>query len=287
MPQKIQLAVGVDAGASRTRCVICALDGREIRYLGHGLAMSGGWARGRLVDQEAVSESIRAAVTDAERDAEVTVDSITVGIGGATIEGAQSRGLYEFGRPHEIVPEDLAYAVECAAEVRRERERMLLHVLPQEFILDGRAGFRKPQRSVCSRLEANVHVITTSYHEHQALVSAVPMAHLAVEETVFEPLAASYACILPEDRTRGVALLDLGLHATGLVVYDGDALPLAANLPIAADHLTTDVAAMFKVTYEDAECLKQQYGCALPALTADSTLIEVPPPEGRATREAY
>jgi cell division protein FtsA len=287
MPQKLQLAVGVDAGAARTRCVICALDGREIRYLGHGLAISAGWARGRLVDQEAVSECIRAAVTDAERDAEVTVDSITLGMGGATIEGAQSRGLYEFGRQHEVVSEDLAYAVECAAEVRLERDRMLLHVLPQDFILDGRAGFRKPQRSVCSRLEANVHVITTSYQEHQALIAAAHMAHLAVEETVFEPLAAAYACIMPEDRARGVALLDLGLHSSGLVVYDGDALLLASNLPIASDHLTTDVAAMFKVTYEDAECLKQQYGCALLGLTADSTLIEVPSPEGRAAREAY
>jgi cell division protein FtsA len=286
MPQKTQLAVGLDVGASRTRCVICAMDGEYIRYLGHGLAISSGWARGRLADQEAVSESIRAAVTDAERDAGVQVDSVTAGIGGAHVEGGQSRGLYEFGRPHEVDSADMAYAVECAAEVRLERDRMLLHVLPQDFILDGRAGFRKPQRGVCSRLEANVHVITGSYQEHQALVMSIHMAHLAVEETVFEPVAGAYACLGPEDRARGVALLDLGLHSSGLVVYDGDALLLAANLPVCADHFTTDVASVFKVTYEDAECLKQQYGCALMGLTSDSTLIEVPSPEGRPPREA-
>jgi cell division protein FtsA len=103
---------------------------------------------------------------------------------------------------------------------------------------------------------------------------------------VFEPVAGAYACLGPEDRARGVALLDLGLHSSGLVVYDGDALLLAANLPVCADHFTTDVASVFKVTYEDAECLKQQYGCALMGLTSDSTLIEVPSPEGRPPREA-
>ena len=178
--------------------------------------------------------------------------------------------------------EDLAYAVELAAEVRLERDRMLLHVLPQDFTLDGRAGFRKPHKGVCSRLEANVHIVTASFQEHQAVVAATHLAALAVEETVFEPMAAAYACLYPEERARGVALLDLGLHSTDLVIYDGDALLLASSIPVWADHLTRDIASIFKVTYEDAECLKQQYGCALLGLTADSSLIEVPSPEGRA-----
>src|SRR5260370_1408722 len=138
MPQKVQLAVGLDAGASRTRCVICALDGEYIRYLGHGLAVSAGWARGRLADQEAVSESIRAAVSDAEQDAGVQVDGLTVGVGGAHIEGGQSRGLYEFGRPHEADSADMAYAAERAPQVRLERGRRLLHLLPQGLILQRR-----------------------------------------------------------------------------------------------------------------------------------------------------
>jgi cell division protein FtsA len=283
---KIQLAVGVDAGSLRTRCVICALDGDRIRYLSHGLASSAGWAKGRITDQEAVAESIRAAVTDAERGARARVESITLGIGGVHIHGAQSRGVYEFGRPREVGPEDLSYAAQLASDVRLERDRMLLHVLPQDFTLDGRAGFRKPHKGVCSRLEANVHVITASAQEHQALVAAAHLAHLAVEETVFEPLAASYACLLPTDRGRGVALLDLGLHSTGLVIHDGDSVQLASSLPVWSDHFTRDIATVFKVTYEDAECLKQEYGCALLGLTSDSSLIEVPSPEGRAPREA-
>jgi len=286
MASKTQFVVGLDAGSSRTRCVICALESGFIRYLGHGLAPSAGWARGRVTDPDAVAESIRAAVTDAERGAQVSVDAVTVGIGGAHIAGAQSRWPYEFGRPRAVDSDDMAYAVEMASEVGLPRDRMLLHVEPQDFILDGRAGYRKPHNGVCSRLEANVHIISASAQEHQALVAAVHLAHLAVEETVFEPMAAAYACLTQEVRAQGVALLDMGLDSTDLVVYSGDAMLLASSLPIWSDHFTRDVASVFKVTYEDAECLKQQYGCALLGLTADSTLIEVPSPEGRPSREA-
>jgi cell division protein FtsA len=287
MPQKTQLAVGLDAGSSRTRCIICALDGDHIRYLSHGLAPSAGWSKGRVSDQMALAESIRAAVFDAERGAQVSVEGVTVGIGGMSVCGGHSRGLYEFGRPREVDVEDLAYAVKLAADVRLERDRMLLHVLPQDFTLDGRSGYRKPQKGVCSRLEANVHIVTASFQEHQAVVAAAHVAGLAIEETVFEPMAAAYACLVPEERTRGAALLDIGLHSTDLVVYDGDALLLASSIPVWAEHLTRDVASVFKVTYEDAESLKQQYGCALLGLTSDSTLIEVPSPEGRPPREAH
>ena len=286
MAGKYQICVGLDAGSSRTRCIICALEGENLRYLGHGLSYSGGWVRGRITDQDAVAESLRAAVSDAERGAGVSVEAITLGCGGMDVKGAQSRGLYEFGRPHEVTPDDLSTAVEMASEVRLERDRMLLHLLPQDFILDGRAGFRRPNKGICSRLEANVHIITTSTQQHQAMIAASHLAALAVEETVFEPMAAAYAALLPADRARGAALLDIGLHSSDLVIYSGDALMLASSIPVWGDHFTRDIAEMFKVTYEDAECLKQEYGCALRGLTADSTLIEVPSPEGRAPREA-
>jgi cell division protein FtsA len=286
MASRTQIAVGVDAGSSRTRCIICALEGDHIRYLSHGLAHAAGWAKGRVIDQDALAESIRAAVVDAERGARLSVESVTVGVGGIGISGAQGRGLYEFGRPREVDAEDMAFAVKRASQVFLEPDRMLLHVLPQDFTLDGRAGFRKPHKGVCSRLEANVHIVTASFQEHQAVVAATHLAGIAVEETVFEPMAAAYACLYQEERARGVALLDIGLHSTDLVVYDGDALLLASSVPVWSDHLTRDISSIFKVTYEDAECLKQQYGCALLGLTADSSLIEVPSPDGRPPREA-
>src|SRR5262249_24447237 len=187
MAGKYQICVGLDAGSSRTRCIICALEGENLRYLGHGLSYSGGWVRGRITDQDAVAESLRAALSDAERGAGVSAELVTLGCGGLDIKGAQSRGLYEFGRPHEVTLDDLETTVEMASEVRLERDRMLLHLLPHDFILDGRAGYRRPNKGICSRLEANVHIITASLQQHQALIAAAHLAHLAVEETVFEP----------------------------------------------------------------------------------------------------
>jgi cell division protein FtsA len=286
MASKAQLVVGLDAGSSRTRCVIGALEGEHIRCLSYGLAASAGWTKGRVSDQEAVAHSMREAVQDAERGAGVSVESVTIGIGGTSIRGAQGRDIYGFGRPREIESSDLEYAVEMACDVSLESGRMVLHALPQDFTLDGRPGFRKPIKSVCTRLEANVHLITASTQEHNAIVAAAHLAHLAVDETVFEPMAAAYACVLPEDRARGIAVVDLGLDSTGLVIYEGERLVLAANVPVTSDHLTRDIAYMFKISYEDAECLKQQYGCAMLGLTSESSLIEVPSPEGRGPREA-
>lgn len=286
MAAKAQLCVGLDAGSSRTRCVIGLLEGDSLRCLSFGLATSAGWVKGRISDQEAVAHSIREAVQDAERGAGVSVESITMGIGGSSVRGANARDVYGFGRPREVEASDLAYAVEMACDVTLERDRMILHALPQDFTLDGRPGFRKPIKNVCTRLEANVHLVTTSRQEHDSLIAAAHLAHLAVEETVFEPMAAGYASVMPDERTRGVAVIDLGLDSTGLVIYDGDRCVLASNVPVTSDHLTRDIAYMFKVSYEDAECLKQQYGCAMMGLTSESSLIEVPSPEGRGQREA-
>jgi cell division protein FtsA len=286
MSDSPRLAVGVDAGAGSTRCVILALDGDRLEFLGSAVQPAAGWIRGRLADAHALADSIRATVTEAERLAGVTVEGAVCGIGGGGLASANSRGVYEFGRPREVERDDLSYAVELASRVRLEDDRSLLHVLPQDFTLDGRAGYRNPRRAVCTRLEANVHIITASTQDYHGLISAMHQAHLAAEEIVFEPLAAAYAAILAEDRSQGVALLDIGMHSTDLIVYEGEAVLLASSLPVTADHLSRDVAAGLRVSYEDAELLKQQYGCALLGLTADNSLIELPSADGRPPREA-
>jgi cell division protein FtsA len=279
-------AVGLDVGSSHVRCAVCLLEDGMLRYLGHAVSESEGWSKGRLSDGKAVSESIRNTVAEVERRAQVTVEGAVVGVGGAAVEGSNSRGLYEFGRPREIDIGDLQYAVELASKVRIHDDRLVLQVAPQDFIVDGRAGFRNPRGVVCARLEANVHVVTASVPEHQTLINAVHHASLAVEETIFEPAAAAYSAVIQEERARGVTVIDIGAHSTDLVVYDGDAMLRASSIPISADHFTRDVAFGLTVSYEDAEALKREYGCAILGLTADNSLIEVPSPEGRAPREA-
>jgi cell division protein FtsA len=279
-------AVGLDIGSANTRCMVCLYEDNRMRYLGHSQVASAGWSKGRISDQVAATEAIRTAVTEAERRAQVSVEGAVVGVGGASIEGMNSRGLYEFGRPREIDPGDLNYAVELASKVRLQEDRIVLQVAPQDFTLDGRAGYRNPRGVVCARLEANVHVISTSAHEHQVLINAVHHAHLAVEETIFEPVAAGYSAVLPDERNRGVAVVDIGAHSTDVVVYDGDALLRATSIPISADHFTRDIAIGLNVGYDDAESLKRDYGCAVLGLTSERSLIELPSADGRTPREA-
>lgn len=285
MPAKPKLAAGIDLGSTATRVVICALEEESLRFLGYGEAPSHAFSRARVNDATALTESIRFALHEAEVRAQVSPDSAVIGIGGS-VEGMNSRGLYEFGRRRDIESDDLRYAVELGSRVRLEEDRLLLQVCPQDFTLDGRAGYRNPRGMSCARLEANVHVVSASSHDHQAIVAAMHQAHLAVEETVFEAIAAAYAAVLPEDRARGVTVIDIGAQSTHVAVYDGDALLLATAIPVAGDHMTRDVSWLLKVNYEDAENLKKEYGCAMTGTESDNSLIEIPSAEGRAPREA-
>lgn len=284
MGNKTKLAVGLDLGSTATRIVICAVEEDGIKFLGYGEAPVQAWNRGRLNDQEALAASIRFALQEAERRAQASPESAVMGVGGS-VTGVNSRGLYEFGRRRSIEPDDLRYAVELGARVRLEDEREVLQICPQDFTLDGRAGYRNPKGISCARLEANVHVVTASAQEHQGLIAAVHQAHLAVEESVFEGIAAAYAAVLPADRARGVAVMDIGAQSTHLAVYDGDALLLATAIPLGADLFTRDLSLLLKVNYEDAENLKREYGCAVTNLESDHSLIEIPSAEGRAPRE--
>lgn len=283
---KPQFAVGLDAGSTRTRCPIGVVENSHLRLAGYGEAESRGWYKGRIADQQAVVDSLSKAIEEAERSAGVSVDSAAVGMGGITVQSMNNRGLYEMGRPREIDEVDIRYAVELASHVQLPSDRTLLQMVPQDFAVDGRAEYRNPQGTTGSRLESFVHVITASMQQHQCLVGAVHQAHLAVDETVYEPLAAAYAAVLPEDRSEGIAVVDIGAHSTDLVVYYGDVLLLAASLPISGDYFTRDVSHGFCITYEDAERLKEECGCAILGLTSDNSIIEVPSPEGRPAREA-
>jgi cell division protein FtsA len=256
-----------------------------VRLLGWGEAPSQGWHKGRIADQKAVSDAIAEAVGAAEQSARAQIGSAVFGLGGANIASSDRRGGYEIGFPREIDQNDINRVIERAKRVQLQEDEMLLHLFPQDFTVDGRSGHRNPRGMIGSRLEVYVHLVTASTQEHHALVGAANLAHLAVEDTVFEPLAASYAAILPEDRREGVALIDIGAHSTELSVYYDEALLLSSSLPICGDHFTRDVARGLLVNPEDAEWIKEQYGCAMLGLTSDSSLIELPSSAHRGPRE--
>ena len=286
MAAKPLYAVGLDAGGRKTRLVICALEGPCLRFLGAGSVESYGWVKGRIADQKAVADSIRAALREAERNAGVSVGSVVVGVGGPTVRGANGRGVVELGHEREIEQRDVNRVVARASRVQLPEDLMVLQLFPQDFVVDDHPGHRDPRKMLASRLEINVHLITASVQEHNAVIGAVNQAHLSVEETVFEGLASCYATVLPEERREGIAVVDIGAQSTELVVYYGDAMVLASAIRICGDHFTRDLAQGLRLSFEDAETVKHEYGCALTCAGADNVLVELPTPENREPRQA-
>jgi cell division protein FtsA len=284
MAAKPVYAVGLDVG-SRSRLIICVLENERLRFLGAGSAASHGWAKGKIVDQNAVTESILEALREAEACAEASVESAVVGMGGPAVRGANARGGLDLGYPREIGQREVNRAMDHASRVQLQDDRMLLQMLPQDFVVDGHPGHRDPRKMVASHLEANVHLITASVKEHTALVGAVNLAHLAVEETVCEGLASCFASVLPEERREGAALVDIGAQSTGLVAYYGDALHLASTVKISGDHFTRDLAQALCLSFDDAERVKLEYGGALMESCPDNVWVELPSPDSRGPRE--
>jgi cell division protein FtsA len=285
MAAKVHYAVGLDAGSETTRCVVCAVEGRRIRYLGGAEVRSAGWHKSRIADQRAASNSILLAAQEAERQAQVPIESVVAGIGGSTARGANSRGSVDLGRPREIEQRDVNRAVSRASHVQLVEDRMVLQLFPQDFVVDDHPGHRNPRRMLASHLEVNVHVITASMQEHSCLIAAINQAHLSVEETVFEALAACYASVLPEDRREGVACLDIGAQSSELVVYYGDSLQLACPIPVSGDHFTRDLVRGLRIGFEEAVLVKEEYGCADSQPAAGNCLVELAPRDGPAAKE--
>jgi cell division protein FtsA len=277
-------AAGLDAGSRQTRLVICVLENSRIRLVGASAVESQGWAKGRIADQQAVSESVTAALREADGQA-AALQSVVVGMGGPTLRGANGRGVLELGYVQEIQQSDVKRVIERASRVQLMEDRMVLQLFPQDFVVDDHPGHRDPRKMLASRLEINVHLVTASIQEHNAIIGAVNAAHLAVEESVYEALAACYAAVLPENRREGIAVVDIGAHSTELVVYYGDAMHLASTIRICGDHFTRDLAQGLCLSFEDAELVKMEFGCALSKASPENVLVELPTAEDRQSRE--
>ena len=285
MAAKPIYAAGLDAGSRKTRMVICLVEHGRIRLLGASVVPSQGWFKGKIADPKAVSASILAALREAEARAGVSVGSAVVGMGGNSVRGANGRGVLEWGHNREIEQRDVNRVVDRASRVVLQEDRMVLQLLPQDFVVDDYPGHRDPRKMLASRLEINVHLVTSSVQEHNTLIGAVNAAHLAVEETVFEPLAACYAAVMPESRREGIAVLDIGAQSTELVIFYGDAMHLASTVKVCGDHFTRDLAQGLCLSFEDAELVKMEFGCAVSKDTPDNILIELPVPENRPLRD--
>jgi cell division protein FtsA len=287
MPEKPIYAAGLDTGSTKTRLVVCVLEEDRLRLAGCASVASQGWLKGRIFDQRAVTESILAALSEAEAAAGISVESTVVGMGGPTVRGANSRGVLEMGYLREINQRDINRVVDRATRVQLQEDRMLLQLFPQDFVVDDHPGHRDPRKMEAARLEINAHLVMASIQEHTALVAAVNQAHLLVEETIFEGLASCYAAVLPEERRQGIAVVDIGAQSTEMVVYYGDSMHLASSLKICGDHFTRDLAQGLCLGFEEAELVKLEYGSAMAESSAENALVDLPTPENREHRHAH
>lgn len=276
MNDQALLATGVDAGSSVTRCIIGVLEGERLRILGYGSAPSAGWAKSRIVDQQAVSECVLAAVEAAETMAQTLVENVVAGVGGLTARGANARGRFDLGRPREVEQRDINRAMERAQRIQLQEDRMVLQMLPQDFVVDDQPGFHDPRKMLASVIEANALLITVSAQEHGNIVGAINRAHLSVDETVFEAAAACYASVLPCDRREGVALLDIGQHSSELVCYYGESAQMAATLRICGDHFSRDLAHALRIPADAAALVKREFGGAVANGTPETSVVELP-----------
>jgi cell division protein FtsA len=252
MSTKSIFATGLDVGSAHTRCVIALLEDRRLRLIGYGSVPSQGWSKSRISDQQAVSACILAAVEQAEAMAQTAIETVVAGIGGLTARGANSRGRMDFGRPREVEQRDINRAMDRAMQIQLQEDRMVLQLLPQDFVVDDHPGFHDPRKMMASVIEANAHLVTISAQEHNNLVGAINRAHLSVDETIYEAIAGCYASVMSSDRREGVAFIDIGAHSTELVCYYGESAQIATSLRICGDHFSRDLAHALRIPLESA-----------------------------------
>jgi cell division protein FtsA len=267
----------VDIGSAKTVAMIAEKTESGLRYRGHGLAESRGTKKGNIVDLEKASACVHHAMDRAELVCGSSVEKAVITVGGSQIKGLNSRGGIALGsRPREIGREDIRQAVERARSVVIPADRELLHLLPQEYIIDGEGAIRDPLGMTGSRLEVSIHMVTSSATGTQSAVTAANRAGVQVDDTIFEALAAAESVLRPDEREIGVALLDIGAGSTEIISFFEGSVSHTGVIPIGGDHFTNDIAVGLRTPLAEAEKIKRGYGHAVVTDVPESNEIEVP-----------
>jgi len=276
LPKNDKYVVGLDIGSTKTCAMVAEVSEFETKFLGLGAAESKGLRKGVIVNLDATVSSIRRAVEEAESAAHVPIESAILGVAGSQIRGVNSRGGVTLGaRARDVQREDVRRAIDAARGITLPEDREILHVLPQEFLLDNQNHLRDPIGMIGQRLEVNVHIVTAAISATQNLVTAANRAGVIVSDTVLEPLAAAESCLTQDERELGCCLLDIGGGSTDIIAYSGGMVRHAAVVPVGGDHFTNDLAVGLRTPIPEAERIKREYGCARHELITEDTPIEI------------
>jgi len=270
------LVVGLDIGTAKVVALVGEIgaDG-AIEVIGIGSQPSRGLKKGVVVNIESTTQSIQRAVEEAELMAACEINAVYAGIAGSHVRSLNSHGVVAI-RDREVTHADVEHVIEAAKAVAIPADQRILHVLPQEFIIDGQEGIRDPIGMAGVRLEARVHIVTGADSAAQNIIKCVQRCGLEVEDVVLEQFASSFAALTDDEKELGVCLVDIGGGTTDIAVFSAGAIRHTAVIPIAGDQVTNDIAVSMRTPTQYAEDIKVRYACALSQLANPDESIEVP-----------
>ncbi len=274
--QDKQLIVGLDIGTSKIVAMVGELKPEGgIEIIGIGSNPSHGLKKGVVVNIESTVQSIQRAVEEAELMAGCQIHSVLAGIAGSHVRSLNSHGVVAI-RDKEVTSSDVERVIDAARAVNIPSDQRILHILPQEFVIDGQDSIREPIGMSGVRLEAKVHMVTGAVSAADNIIKCVQRCGLQVDDIILEQLASSHATLTDDEKDLGVALVDIGGGTTDIAVFTGGAIRHTAVIPIAGDQVTNDIAVALRTPTHYAEEIKIKYACALPQLANPDETIEVP-----------
>jgi cell division protein FtsA len=281
------IVVGLDIGTTKIACIIAERsEHNELKIVGVGVSPSDGLRKGVVVNIDKTVKSIQKAVEEAELMAGIDVDAVWVGIAGDHIRAINSRGVVAISRDDKEITElDVLRAIDAAKAVSIPMDREILHVIPQEFVVDDQKGIKDPIGMCGVRLETQVHIITGAVTSAQNIYKSVDKAGLKVIDMVLEPLASCYAVLEKDEKELGVALIDMGGGTTDIAIYFDESIRQTAVVALGGKNVTSDIAIGIRTPIERAEEIKRQYGCAYAPIVKGNEFISVPGVGGREQRE--
>ena len=271
-----KLIVGLDIGTSKVVAIVGEVaDEGGIEIIGIGSNPSRGLKKGVVVNIESTVQSIQRAVEEAELMAGCQIHSVYAGIAGSHVRSLNSHGIVAI-RDKEVTPEDVDRVIDAARAVAIPADQKILHILPQEFIIDEQDGVREPIGMSGVRLEAKVHMVTGALSAAQNIIKCVRRCGLEVEDIVLEQMASSQSVLTQDEKELGACLVDVGGGTTDIAVFTEGAIRHTAVIPIAGDQVTNDIAVALRTPTHHAEAIKLKYACALPQLATSNETIDVP-----------
>jgi len=279
------IVVGLDIGTSKVVCIVGTRDENDqLEIISLGSYPSSGLKKGVVVNIEATTDAIKKAVEQAQSILEDKIKSIYVGVAGSHIKSINSQGIVGI-KDKEVKPFDIEKVIESASSVSIPSDQEVLHVLPQEYVIDDQDGIKEPLGMSGVRLEARVHLVTCSNSALRNIEKCVKNCGLSVDGFVLEQLASSYSILSDDEKDLGVCLVDIGGGTTDIAIFNAGSIVHTGVIPIAGDQVTSDIAQALRTPTPQAEDIKQKHGCSVAEFTNDDESIEVPGVGGRPPRE--